>query len=185
MRIAETSPEGIGSDAQQGKPDGSDHAGRDDGWDEPAPPAGDEPQTAFQASAYQCRPQNGTIAVFGSNDTESGNKGEADSHDDGQAAAQGSHWEHLEQGSHASHDHGSLDQGSRLFCGHLHGAGDDQDGSDIGHKHGQHMLEPKGDSFLQTDFPVKPVNGIGQIQRLGLLVFLFHRTSFSGTGWIR
>ena len=115
---------------------------------------------SYDDSAYQSRSQYSSIAVFPSNDTKSGNKSKADPHDDRKTRSQRTQWEKLQQGSYAGDDHGGLDERARFFRRKMHGTCYDQDGSNIGDKHGKYMLKAERNCLLQGNPSIQLINRI-------------------------
>ena len=158
--VSEAAAEGVGADAEQGETDGRHDAGRHDGRHKAAPPPRSQPQHPFEAAADEGCAQDGAVAVPGADDAERGHEGEADAHDDRQPAAQGTDGEQLQQGPDAGNDHGCLDQAADFRRTEFAHAADDQNRRDVGHEHGQDMLQAERNGLLHGNFSIQLVNGV-------------------------
>ena len=159
--IPEPAAEGIGADAEQGEPDGRHDAGRHDGRHKAAPPPRAQAQHPFEAAADEGGAQDSAVPVLDADDAERGHESETDAHDDRQPAAQGPDGKHLQQGPDTGDDHGRLDETACLFRPQMHHAGYNQNRRDVGHEHGQDMLQAERNGLLHGNFSIQLVNGPG------------------------
>ena len=137
----------IGSDGQQRYAYGCHHRCSHHRRDELHPILGAQTQHAFYQTAHYHRTHERTHTLCGGNGDCQAKEGETDAHHHRQARTDAPHGIELHQRAYASYHHTVLHQCStqlRLQSGHI---GQDDDGSHIAHKHGQHVLQTEGDSL--------------------------------------
>ena len=169
--------EGGHAHIQDAQSDGHHHAGRDDGRDESAPVLGRQTQDTLKAAAYDDGPHHDAV-VLGGRGQAGRQKGKADAHDHRQTGADLPDGVQLEQRADAGDKHTVLQQPRRfhrrkgLAVVHSHGRNDDK-GRDVGHEHGQHVLQAKGNGLGDGYASLQPVDVFDP----GLLRCFFHTIS--------
>lgn len=85
-------------------------------------------------------------------------------HDDGNPAADGSYGKKLNQSHQSRHQHGVLQeaqlQGGEFAACNPAGPGDNQQGRQVAHEHGEHMLQSQGNGLAQGHFAVQLEGGV-------------------------
>ena len=108
---------------------------------------GTQTQQPFYQSAHNDCSHQRSHALGGGNGNGEGQKGEADTHHHGQAGTYAPERIQLHQGADTCYDHTVLHKCSRRLNVQSHHIGQDDDGCYIAHKHGQDMLQPKGNGL--------------------------------------
>ena len=162
---------GVDAHGDQAQTDGHDHGAGDHRGEEFPQRLQEEAQHAFKQAADDGGAHNRAIgqhtaAHGGGNAVEHPDEAGGSTHDDGHSAADGAHGEQLYQRDNARHQHGVLQQvqlqAGEFTPGKAAGAGDDQQGGQIAHEHGQHMLQSQGNCLLQRHFAIQLEGGFGQ-----------------------
>ena len=169
--------EGAHAHADEGQTDGHNHGAGDDCGEQLTQGLQEGTQHGLKQAAYNRRAHHGTVSQDAAahavgHALEDTDKAGAGAHDDGDLTAHGADGEQLDQGDQTGHQHGVLEQrdlnGRKLLCAAAGGTGvgDDQDGGQIAHKHGQNVLEAQRNGLPQRQTALK-VSG-------GRIIFLFH-----------
>ena len=173
--------EGAHAHADQRQTDGHDHRAGDHRREEAAQGFEEGAQHRLKQAAHNGGTHHGAVAQDaaahdGVDALEHADEAGTGTHDDGHLAADGAHREQLDQRDDAGHQHGVLEQRHldpgeflRPAAGRT-GTGDDQDGGQVAHEHGQHMLQAQGYRLTPGQFALELVGS----DILLVLDFLFH-----------
>lgn len=171
--------EGGNAHVENAQADGHHHARGQDGRDDFAPILGRQAQNAFKDTAHNDGPHHNAV-ILGGGGHAGGQERKAQAHDNGQAGADLPHGIKLEHGADTGDEHavlqqpGGFDNAEGLAVVHRH-RGDDDQRRDVGHKHGQHVLEAEGDCLCHRHAPFQLID----ILNAGFLTIFFHGLSFS------
>lgn len=147
-------PKEAAAHAQKREADGRHHHSRHDRRDDAPPILREQAENPLQHAAYDDGAYERPVSLGGRHRASNRDEGEADAHDDGQAAAHAPERIQLDERADAGDEHGVLNEHRPhiLDSPRRH---DNGDGGQIRHEHGEHVLKPEGKRLQKPDASVE------------------------------